>query len=405
MKKAERIALEKKYNRIKKLKLSLDLTRGKPSAEQLDFSNLLMGNLKNKKDFKLDGTDIRNYGEIDGLLSAKKIGSFLLDMKPKNIIANGTSSLSLTAFMLQTLFFKGNGDGPWKNKKKISVICPVPGYDRHFALFEEMGINMISVPLTGKGPNMDKVEEIVAKDKSVRGIICVPKHSNPTGETYSKETVIRLAKLPKMGNKDFMIFYDNAYSVHDFNKSPKLLNIFKQCEKFKTENNISLFASTSKITFAGSGVAFIGGSEKTLSNFLSYLGKIIVGADKINQARHVKFLKDSKSLANHMDNLATVIKPKFEIVEIYLSKIPDGYATWSTPTGGYFVSFNSKPGKAKKIYQLCLDAGLKLTPVGSTFPYKKDPANQNIRLAPTQVKNSDLKKAMDLFVTAVCLAG
>ena len=405
MKKAERIALEKKYNRIKKLKLSLDLTRGKPSAEQLDFSNLLMGNLKNKKDFKLDGTDIRNYGEIDGLLSAKKIGSFLLDMKPKNIIANGTSSLSLTAFMLQTLFFKGNGDGPWKNKKKISVICPVPGYDRHFALFEEMGINMISVPLTGKGPNMDKVEEIVAKDKSVRGIICVPKHSNPTGETYSKETVIRLAKLPKMGNKDFMIFYDNAYSVHDFNKSPKLLNIFKQCEKFKTENNISLFASTSKITFAGSGVAFIGGSEKTLSNFLSYLGKIIVGADKINQARHVKFLKDSKSLANHMDNLATVIKPKFEIVENYLSKIPDGYATWSTPTGGSFVSFNSKPGKAKKIYQLCLDAGLKLTPVGSTFPYKKDPANQNIRLAPTQVKNSDLKKAMDLFVTAVCLAG
>ena len=405
MKKAERIALEKKYNKIKKLKLSLDLTRGKPSAEQLDFSNLLMGNLKNKKDFKLDGTDIRNYGEIDGLLSAKKIGSFLLDMKPKNIIANGTSSLSLAAFMLQTLFFKGNGDGPWKNKKKISVICPVPGYDRHFALFEEMGINMISVPLTGKGPNMDKVEEIVAKDKSVRGIICVPKHSNPTGETYSKETVIRLAKLPKMGNKDFMIFYDNAYSVHDFNKSPKLLNIFKQCEKFKTENNISLFASTSKITFAGSGVAFIGGSEKTLSNFLSYLGKIIVGADKINQARHVKFLKDSKSLANHMDNLATVIKPKFEIVENYLSKIPDGYATWSTPTGGYFVSFNSKPGKAKKIYQLCLDAGLKLTPVGSTFPYKKDPANQNIRLAPTQVKNSDLKKAMDLFVTAVCLAG
>ncbi len=405
MKKAERIALEKKYNRIKKLKLSLDLTRGKPSAEQLDFSNLLMGNLKNKKDFKLDGTDIRNYGELDGLLSAKKIGSFLLDMKPKNIIANGTSSLSLTAFMLQTLFFKGNGDGPWKNKKKISVICPVPGYDRHFALFEEMGINMISVPLTGKGPNMDKVEEIVAKDKSVRGIICVPKHSNPTGETYSKETVIRLAKLPKMGNKDFMIFYDNAYSVHDFNKSPKLLNIFKQCEKFKTENNISLFASTSKITFAGSGVAFIGGSEKTLSNFLSYLEKIIVGADKINQARHVKFLKDSKSLANHMDNLATVIKPKFEIVENYLSKIPDGYATWSTPTGGYFVSFNSKPGKAKKIYQLCLDAGLKLTPVGSTFPYKKDPANQNIRLAPTQVKNSDLKKAMDLFVTAVCLAG
>ena len=405
MKKEERIALEKKYKSIKKLKLSLDLTRGKPSSEQLDFSNLVMSNLKTKRDYKFDNTDIRNYGEIDGLPSAKKIGSLLLDIKPKNIVANGTSSLSLTAFMLQTLFFKGNGDGPWKNIKKISVICPVPGYDRHFALFEEMGINMIPVPLTGKGPNMDKVEEIVSKDKSVRGIICVPKHSNPTGETYSNETIIRLAKLPKKGNKDFMIFYDNAYSVHDFSKSPKLLNIFKQCEKFKTADNISLFASTSKITFAGSGIAFLGGSEKTLNNFLSYLGKIIVGADKINQARHVKFLKDTKALTKHMNNLATVIKPKFEIVENYLSKLPDGYATWSSPTGGYFVSFNSKPGKAKKIYQLCSDAGLKLTPVGSTFPYKKDPENQNIRLAPTQVKNSDLKKAMDLFVTAVCLAG
>ena len=253
----DRAALKLKYDNFKKMNLNLDLTRGKPSEDQLNLSNPLMSNLKNQKDFKVEKIDIRNYGEIDGLPSAKKIGSFLLDVKPKNIIANGTSSLSLTAFMLQTLFFKGNGDGPWKNKKKISVICPVPGYDRHFALFEEMGINMIPVPLTGKGPNMDKVEEIVSKDKSVRGIICVPKHSNPTGETYSNETIIRLAKLPKKGNKDFMIFYDNAYSVHDFSKSPKLLNIFKQCEKFKTADNISLFASTSKITFAGSGLSLI----------------------------------------------------------------------------------------------------------------------------------------------------
>mgnify|MGYP001161471754 FL=1 len=401
----DRAALKLKYDNFKKMNLNLDLTRGKPSVDQLNLSNPLMSNLKNQKDFKVEKIDIRNYGEIDGLPSAKKIGSLLLDLKPKNIVANGTSSLNLTAIMLQTLFFKGNGDGPWKDKKKISIICPVPGYDRHFSLFNEMGIKMINVSLTGKGPNMDEVEEILKKDKSVRGIICVPKHSNPTGETYSKETIKRLAKLPKKtSNKDFMIFYDNAYAVHDFSKSPKLLNIFKQCEKFKTTNNISLFASTSKITFAGSGIAFVGGSEKTLENFLSYLEKIIVGSDKINQARHVKFLKDSKTLNLHMSNLSLLIRPKFEIVERYLSTLPKDIASWSSPTGGYFVSFDSKPGKAQKIYKLCADAGLKLTPVGATFPYKKDPNNQNIRIAPTQVKTSDLKKAMDLFVTAVQLA-
>ena len=405
MKKIERAELQAKYNSIKKLKLNLDLTRGKPSSDQLNLSNLVMNNLKSKKDFKLDNADIRNYGEIDGLPSAKKLGSLLLNVKPKNIIVNGTSSLNLTAIMLQTLFFKGNGDGPWKDKKKVSVICPVPGYDRHFSLFEEMGINMITVSMTGQGPNMDEVEAVIKKDKSVKGIICVPKHSNPTGETYSRETIIRLAKLPKKSSKDFMIFYDNAYAVHDFKKSPKLSNIFKQCEKFKTSNNISLFASTSKITFAGSGIAFMGGSEKTIKTFVSYLAKVMVGSDKINQARHVKFFKNPKALEDHMKDLSYLIRPKFEIVEEYLSRLPEGYANWSTPTGGYFVSFNSKPGKAKKIYKLCSDAGLKLTPVGSTFPYKKDPQNQNIRIAPTQVKNSDLKKAMELFVTAVCLAG
>ncbi|OUW81446.1 MAG: hypothetical protein CBD82_03645 [Gammaproteobacteria bacterium TMED222] len=405
MKKIERAELQAKYNSIKKLKLNLDLTRGKPSSDQLDLSNLVMINLKSKKDFKLDNADIRNYGEIDGLPSAKKLGSLLLNVKPKNIIVNGTSSLNLTAIMLQTLFFKGNGDGPWKDKKKVSVICPVPGYDRHFSLLEEMGINMITVSMTGQGPNMDEVEAIIKKDKSVKGIIRVPKHSNPTGETYSRETITRLAKLPKKSSKDFMIFYDNAYAVHDFKKSPKLSNIFKQCEKFKTSNNISLFASTSKITFAGSGIAFMGGSEKTIKTFVSYLEKVMVGSDKINQARHVKFFKNPKALEDHMKDLSSLIRPKFEIVEEYLSRLPEGYANWSTPTGGYFVSFNSKPGKAKKIHKLCSDAGLKLTPVGSTFPYKKDPKNQNIRIAPTQVKKSDLKKAMELFVTAVCLSG
>ena len=402
--KASKTELQKKYKDFQKLKLNLDLTRGKPSAEQLNLANSLMTNLSGAKSYKLNDVDIRNYGEIDGLPDAKKLGSAFLGIKPSNVIANGTSSLNLMAAMMQTLFFRGNGDLAWKERKKISILCPVPGFDRHFSLCEEMGINMISVPLTGDGPDMDLVEDIVKKDKSVRGIICVPKHSNPTGETYSQEVVRRLAKLPKLGSKDFMIFYDNAYAVHDFSKSKKLANIYKLCEQFKTTNNISLFASTSKVTMAGSGLAFIGGSDKTLKNFLSYFSKIIVGSDKVNQARHVKFLKDSTALKKHMEKLSVLIKPKFDIVESYLSKLPEGIAQWSMPTGGYFVSFTAKPGKASKIYKLCFEAGLKLTPVGATFPYGKDPDNQNLRLSPTQVKNSDLKKSMEIFTLAVLLS-
>lgn len=401
--KDKKLALQKKYNALKKLNLKLDLTRGKPSKKQLSLSNSLLNNLS-PNSFNLNGVDIRNYGEIDGLPDTKKLGSSLLGLKSSNIIANGTSSLNLIAAMMQTLFFRGNGDLPWKERKKVSILCPVPGYDRHFSLCEELGLNMINIPLTGDGPDMDIVESIVKKDKSVRGIICVPKNSNPTGETYSRDVLKRLARLPKLGAKDFMIFYDNAYAVHDFSKSKKLANIYKFCQDFKTINNISLFTSTSKITFAGSGLAFMGASEKTLENFLSFFGKTMVGSDKVNQARHVKFFKNSKKLKNHMEKLGELIKPKFDIVEYYLSKLPEGLAEWSQPTGGYFVSFNSKPGKASRIYQLCADAGLKLTPVGATFPYGKDPKNQNLRLSPTQVKDSDLRKAMEVFTIAVLLS-
>ena len=404
MMKASKSELQKKYKAFQKLRLNLDLTRGKPSEEQLDLSNSMLTNLSIARSYKSNGIDIRNYGEIDGLPDAKKLGAAFLGIKQSNVIVNGTSSLNLISAMMQTLFFRGNRDLPWKERKKISIICPVPGFDRHFSLCEEMGINMINVPLTGNGPDMDKVEAIVKKDKSVRGIICVPKNSNPTGETYSTDVIKRLAKLPKLGNKDFMIFYDNAYAVHDFSKSKKLANIYKFCEKFKTTNNISLFSSTSKVTFAGSGIAFMGGSEKTLKNFLSFFSKTIVGSDKVNQARHINFLKDTNALKKHMEKLGTLIKPKFDIVESYLAKLPEGIADWSRPTGGYFVSFNAKPGKASKIYKLCFEAGLKLTPVGATFPYGIDPDNQNLRLSPTQVKNSDLKKSMEIFTLAVLLS-
>jgi len=395
--------IEKNYKKLLDQKLNLDLTRGQPSKEQLKLSEPMDQILKNK--FNFDGEDLRNYGLIKGLDSTRKLGAILLGINYKNVIANGTSSLNLTSMVIQALFFKGINGAAWKNYKKISFLCPVPGYDRHFSLLEMMGINMINVPLKGDGPDMDYAEKLVKKDKSIKGIICVPKHSNPTGETYSLKVLERLAKLPKKASKDFMIFYDNAYSVHDFKKSKKLGNIFNFCKKSNTSNNIVMFASTSKITFAGAGISFLAASEKTLSNFLSFYQNTRVGSDKINQAKHSKFLKDKKSLKKHMEKHSLVLSKKFEIVENYLSKLPSDMADWTKPTGGYFVSFNSKPGKAKKIYTLCETAGLKLTPVGATFPYGKDPKNQNLRISPTKISNLELKKAMEVFITSVMLAG
>ena len=395
--------IEKNYKKLLDQKLNLDLTRGQPSKEQLKLSEPMDQILKNK--FNFDGEDLRNYGLIKGLDSTRKLGAILLGINYKNVIANGTSSLNLTSMVIQALFFKGINGAAWKDYKKISFLCPVPGYDRHFSLLEMMGINMINVPLKGDGPDMDYAEKLVKKDKSIKGIICVPKHSNPTGETYSLKVLERLAKLPKKASKDFMIFYDNAYSVHDFKRSKKLGNIFNFCKKSNTSDNIVMFASTSKITFAGAGISFLAASEKTLSNFLSFYQNTRVGSDKINQAKHSKFLKDKKSLKKHMYKHSLVLSKKFEIVENYLSKLPSDMADWTKPTGGYFVSFNSKPGKAKKIYKLCENAGLKLTPVGATFPYGKDPKNQNLRISPTKISNLELKKAMEVFITSVMLAG
>ena len=400
MKKAE---LKNIYQNILKQKLDLDLTRGQPSKEQLKLSEPL-DQILNKK-FIYEGDDLRNYGLIKGLNSARKLGGLLLGVNYKNVIANGTSSLNLTFMAIQALFFVGLNGKPWKNYRKISFLCPVPGYDRHFALLESMGIKMINVPLTGEGPDMKYVGQLLAKDKSIKGIICVPKHSNPTGETYSSKVLEELAKLPKKASKDFMIFYDNAYSVHDFKKSKKLGNIFNLCKKFKTSDNIVMFASTSKITFAGAGVSFLAASEKVLQNFLKFYGKTRVGSDKINQAKHAKFLKDKKTIEDHMSKHAVLLSKKFEIVEKYLSRLPSEFGTWTKPTGGYFVSFDSKPGKAKKIFKLCDEAGLKLTKVGATFPYNEDPLDQNIRISPSKISNSDLRKAMEVFVISVLLAG
>lgn len=391
--------LKKKYLFFKNSKKQLDLTRGRPSSEQLDLS----GNLENilKGDFFQDKVDIRNYGLLEGLPSARKLAGWILNSDPKNILVNGTSSLTLLGHYLQSLIFHGDGKIPWKDLRKISFLCPVPGYDRHFSMLEKLGIKMIPVPLTGNGPDLELINNLLETDETIKGILCVPKHSNPTGETYSQEVIEELAKIKK---EDFKIIFDNAYAVHDFSKSKKLPNIEQTFIKNNSHKSLVMLGSTSKISLAGSGLAFMSLSPENMSNFIDYFSKFSLGSDKVNQARHVRIFNSKKALSEHMNKLAKIIKPKFDLVQEKLSTLPTGLAKWTKPTGGYFISFDSLSGRASKIHKLCNEAGLKLTPLGATFPYGKDLDDKNIRLAPTQVELDELEDAMELFCICVLLA-
>ena len=391
--------LKKKYLFFKNSKKQLDLTRGRPSSEQLDLS----GNLENilKSDFFQDKVDIRNYGLLEGLPSARKLAGWILNSDPKNILVNGTSSLTLLGHYLQSLIFHGDGKIPWKDLRRISFLCPVPGYDRHFSMLEKLGIKMIPVPLTGNGPDLELIKNLLETDETIKGILCVPKHSNPTGETYSQEVIEELAKIKK---EDFKIIFDNAYAVHDFSKSKKLPNIEQIFIKNNSHKSLVMLGSTSKISLAGSGLAFMSLSPENMSNFIDYFSKFSLGSDKVNQARHVRIFNSKKALSEHMNKLAKIIKPKFDLVQEKLSTLPTGLAKWTKPTGGYFISFDSLSGRASKIHKLCNEAGLKLTPLGATFPYGKDLDDKNIRLAPTQVELDELEDAMELFCICVLLA-
>ena len=391
--------LKKKYLFFKNSKKQLDLTRGRPSSEQLDLSDNLENILKG--DFFQDKVDIRNYGLLEGLPSARKLAGWILNSDPKNILVNGTSSLTLLGHYLQSLIFHGDGKIPWKDLRKISFLCPVPGYDRHFSMLEKLGIKMIPVPLTGNGPDLELIKNLLETDETIKGILCVPKHSNPTGETYSQEVIEELAKIKK---EDFKIIFDNAYAVHDFSKSKKLPNIEQTFIKNNSHKSLVMLGSTSKISLAGSGLAFMSLSPENMSNFIDYFSKFSLGSDKVNQARHVRIFNSKKALSEHMNKLAKIIKPKFDLVQEKLSTLPTGLAKWTKPTGGYFISFDSLSGRASKIHKLCNQAGLKLTPLGATFPYGKDLDDKNIRLAPTQVELDELEDAMELFCICVLLA-
>ncbi|MEX0943713.1 MAG: aminotransferase class I/II-fold pyridoxal phosphate-dependent enzyme [Pseudomonadales bacterium] len=397
------------YDQFKAAGLKLDLTRGKPSKEQLDLSNALDGILEG---FYLlqDGTDVRNYGGILGIPEARALGADILGLAPDEVLVGGNSSLTL---MYQYIDLMQNHAGnSWHREAKaangrVKFLCPVPGYDRHYTICEQFNIEMITVAMTEAGPDMAEVESLVSSDPLIKGIWCVPRYSNPTGYTYSDETVSRLSKLPIIAGDNFRIMWDNAYAVHHLADEPdELSNLMALARKQSTQDSVVMLASTSKITFAGAGIAFLGASVQNLAIFEQFLSGSIIGFDKVNQLRHVRFLKDSEALAAHMAKHQAIIRPKFDLV---LAKLESalggtGIAEWTTPRGGYFISLDTLPGLASEVVRLADEAGVKLTPAGATFPYGMDPLDRNIRIAPTFPSLDQLRQALEVFVVCIQLA-
>lgn len=402
-------SLNQQYLAFQKAGLTLDLTRGKPSAEQLSLSDALDGILEgNYKDSQ--GTDLRNYGGLDGIPEAKALFADMMGVKVDEILIGGNASLSLMYTAAQFALYNGvNGpDSAWiKEGKTIKFLAPVPGYDRHFSVCEHLGIELVNVPMNEDGPDMDVVEQLVKADPQIKGIWCVPRFSNPTGTVYSDAVVTRLAKLPKVAGPNFRVFCDNAYAVHVIEEgAPELCNVMDAFRAEGTEDSLYLFGSTSKITFAGAGVSFFASSTASLSTFRNHLAFTTIGPNKIDQARHVKLLGNMGGVAEHMAKHAAILKPRFDAVLSCLEEnlAGTGMATWTVPQGGYFVSFDGLPGTAKTIIKLAAEAGVKLTPAGATFPYGKDPEDKNIRIAPSFPKLDEIKRAMDVFVVCVKLA-
>jgi DNA-binding transcriptional MocR family regulator len=398
-------SLAARYRDFQTLKMNLDMTRGKPCPEQLDLSVGLLDGLSRAEFKASDGSDCRNYGGLDGLPEAKALFAAYMGVRPEEIIIGGSSSLTLMhdAMSWAVLFGAGKGSPPWAAQRPVRFLCPSPGYDRHFAICEHLGIEMVPVDLRGNGPDMDAVERMAAEDASVKGIWCVPKYSNPTGDVYSDEVVQRLAGMRTKAT-DFRIFWDNAYCVHHLGTGPApLADILEACRRAGHPERALLFGSTSKISFAGSGLAFMAGSTATMEWAKAHLGFQTIGPDKLNQLRHVRFFGDPAGIERHMQRHAAILKPKFDAVQEVLGRelSGTGVAEWTRPSGGYFTSVDTWDGCARRVIQLAAEAGVKLTPAGSTYPYKRDPRDRNIRIAPSFPPLADIRRAME--VLAVCI--
>jgi DNA-binding transcriptional MocR family regulator len=398
-------ALQAKYAEFKKAGLNLDMSRGKPSKEQLDLSNEIFNKVNLETGYLTeDGVDCRNYGGIDGIPEMKRLFGEIFEISPDNIIVGDNSSLHLMFDIIAQAMSHGlSGNTPWTLQKHIKFLCPSPGYDRHFAITEYFEIELVTVPMLPTGPDMDIVEELI-KDPTVKGMWCVPKYSNPNGSTYSDETVRRLAAMQPAA-PDFRIMWDNAYAIHHLyeDKQDHLLNIYEECLKNGNEDMLLMFASTSKVTFPGSGVSAVAASPHNIDLMKKRIFFQTIGPDKINQLRHVRMFPNLKALEEHMKRHAELIRPKFQIIWDALERevAPCDIASWTKPIGGYFFSFFTHEGSAKKIVALCKDAGLKLTGAGAAYPYGVDPDDSHIRIAPTYPPINELKIAAELFCVAV----
>ncbi len=396
--------LRERFERFEQAGLNLDLTRGKPCREQLDLSNAMLTIVDGETYRDGDGADCRNYGGLDGLPEAKALFADYMGVDTTELIIGGNASLTLMYDTFMRAMFMGAGDGhaPWSQLPRVRFLCPSPGYDRHFSICANLGIEMIPVAITADGPDMDQVEGLVAEDDAVKGIWCVPIYSNPTGDIYSDDTVERLARMPARA-KDFRIFWDNAYAVHQFTGAPPAQkNILAACKEAGHPDRPLMFGSTSKITFPGGGLALLAGSARNMEWVRQQLFYQTIGPDKLNQLRHVRFFGNLEGIKRHMQKHAQIVRPRFEAVESILTRelADKGIADWTHPQGGYFVSFNTPEGCARAVVAMAQKAGVKLTPAGATYPLGVDPHDRNIRIAPTFATLDDVNAAVE--VLAVC---
>ena len=388
------------FEQIKAQGLSIDITRGKPDASQLDLANDLLSMTVEPFD---GNVDLRNYGEPHGIKDARVLGSEVLSAPFENVITGEQSSLMLTYQMILSkyLFAKPL---PWRDIENPKFICPVPGFDRHFRMLEDFGIEMITVPLEEDGIDTEKLSEALHNNSNVLGIICVPRHSNPSGEVYSDENINQLFKIGKKYSEDFLFLFDHAYLVHDFLPTKNQTPVWKLAEQNSTTNQTVVVTSFSKVTFGGGGLSFMAAASENLDLIKRIRGSMVICPDKVNQKRHTQFFKDLNAIKEHMKKHADLVWPKFEIAYKALETLDKEIGEYSQPTGGYFITFTSKKGIASRIVELCKEAGVLLTPAGATHPYGKDPKNNTLRIAPTFINESDLKVAMEVFVAAAQIA-